>query len=70
MTYYKVKNNIKKYEYKNTNKYSRNVISLPVYPKLKNKEIVLFVSQLMKQLMNKKKFYLLVDVDLSVIIWL
>ena len=39
MTYYKVKNNIKKYEYKNTNKYSRNVISLPVYPKLKNKEI-------------------------------
>ncbi len=39
MYYYKKKYNIKESEYKNSNKYSKRNISLPVYPKLTNLEI-------------------------------
>ncbi len=39
MTYYKKKYNYKLYQYKNSFNYAQKVISLPVYPKLKNNEI-------------------------------
>ena len=39
MTYYKKKNNLKKNTYKNSIQYGKTCISLPVYPKLKNKEV-------------------------------
>ena len=39
MTYYKKKYNIKKINYSNSKNYADRVLSLPVYPKLKNREI-------------------------------
>ena len=39
MTYYKKKYNLKKNSYKNSIRYGKTCISLPVYPKLKNKEV-------------------------------
>ena len=39
MTYYKKKYNLKKNLFKNSIKYGQTCISLPVYPKLKNKEV-------------------------------
>ena len=53
MTYYKKKNNFKLKDYKNANKYSKNVISLPVYPKLKIKEID-FICKSIQEAINEK----------------
>ena len=39
MTYYKKKYNIKKINFLNSKNYGDRVLSLPIYPKLKNKEI-------------------------------
>lgn len=39
MSYYKKKYNLKKISFKNSIEYGKTCISLPVYPKLKNKEI-------------------------------
>ena len=49
MTYFKKKYKLDENDFKNSNKYGNNNISLPIYPKLKNKEIL-------KICKNKKKF--------------
>ena len=48
MTYYKKKYNLNKKDFKNAIEYSRTNISLPVYPRLKTKEIKYICQNLIK----------------------
>ena len=52
MSYYKKKYNLLDKNFKSSNLFSKQIISLPVYPKLKNKEID-FVCNSIKQMFNE-----------------
>ena len=57
MSYYK-KYNLLDNNFKSSNLFSKQIISLPVYPKLKNKKLILSVTQLNRFLMKVKKILL------------
>lgn len=54
MTYFKKKYKLDENDFKNSNKYGNNNISLPIYPKLKNKEI-LKICKIIKNFLKNEK---------------
>jgi dTDP-4-amino-4,6-dideoxygalactose transaminase len=54
MTYYKKKYRLKMKNYKNSDIYGKTNISLPIYPKLKNKQIDIISRAIINLNENKK----------------